>query len=90
MEDLEESIRIAFQYTSEGENIIKYINEIEKETKKRKSDFMNGFGAAIGTLARNFGYTTLAENIIKENGFKKEDFKDCDDFDLKIIKKLDI
>lgn len=54
------------------------------------NEFMNGFGAAIGTLARNFGYTTLAENIIKENGFKKEDFKDCDDFDLKIIKKLDI
>ena len=51
--------------------------------------FIQGFAAAIGTLARGFGQPNLAKMIADENGFGLKDFKEaeCEDYYIEPIKE---
>jgi hypothetical protein len=57
--------------------------------KKVNEAFMQGFGVAIGSLARDHDQPSMAADIMRCNGIRLEDLENCgiQVFDLKPIRK---
>lgn len=47
-----------------------------------------GFAMAIASLVRQFDQPSMAADLIDDYGFDLDDFRHCDDYDLKVIRKL--
>ncbi len=50
--------------------------------------FMEGFAIALADLVRMYDQPSMAADVIAGHGFQLKDFKSCDDYDLKVIRKL--
>lgn len=50
--------------------------------------FVQGFAVAVAEVARNHDNPTMAADLIAGSGFDLRDFRQCDSYDLKVIRKL--
>lgn len=58
-------------------------------SKKNNPDpFMEGIAIALADLVRLHDQPGMAADVIAGHGFELRDFKGCDEYDLKIIRKL--
>ncbi len=57
-------------------------------TKPIPDPFMEGFAIACADLVRLHDQPGMAADVIAGHGFNLTDFKGCDPYDLKVIRKL--
>lgn len=55
---------------------------------KKRDEFICGFAAAVGTLAREHGSPSMAADIMHCNGLRLKDFKKAgvEEFDMKPLR----
>lgn len=56
--------------------------------KKNPEPFMEGIAVAIADLVRLHDVPSMAADVLAGHGFKLKDFAGCDDYDMKVIRKL--
>lgn len=55
---------------------------------QRPDPFMEGFAIALADVVRLHDQPTVAADVIAGHGFTLKDFRGCDPYDMKIIRKL--
>lgn len=59
-----------------------------KDGTRIADPFMEGIAIALADLVRLHDQPAMAADVIAGHGFTLKDFKSCDDYDLKVIRKL--
>lgn len=55
---------------------------------KKPDPFMEGFAIALADLVRLHDQPSMAADVIAGHGFALADFKGCEPYDFKVIRKL--
>lgn len=60
----------------------------QKKIAKKPDPFMEGVAIALADLVRLHDQPSMAADVLAGHGFTLADFKGCEPYDLKVIRKL--